>query len=67
MNNATTNNNTAKRITIRLTSDLRDRIRAAAESAGMPTAVWLRALAIREVEHHEGRREGRGEGGRPET
>lgn len=48
------------RITIRVTADLRDRITAAASAEGMPAAVWLRALAIRELENRRDRRDGRG-------
>ena len=51
------------RIALRLPPAVRDQVYAVAASEGMPGAVWVRALIIRELDL-QARREDHGRGGR---
>jgi len=42
------------RIALRRPSAVRDQVYAVAKSEGMPGAVWIRALIIKELERREG-------------
>lgn len=46
------------RVALRLPAPIRDRVTAEAARAGMPAAVWIRTLVIRELERLAARHEG---------